>query len=142
MESPMSTGDWLSIEKRRSTRRHPNSGEALARFRMRLGPELDVLNVCDTGALVEATVRLAPGARLDVHVTTHAGRVLVRCRVVRSFACFVAADAIRYRGGLAFDQPVDTSGGYPVPATLQGTLQPSGNRYPGERPFEALEREK
>jgi hypothetical protein len=119
------------MEKRCNPRREPGAGEPLGRLRLRIGPDLDVLNISDSGALVESGVRLAPGSRLDVHVTTGRGRVLVRCRVIRSFAAVVRADSIRYRGGLAFDQVVDsTAAGYSLPAASQGDLAAAGNAYP------------
>lgn len=130
------------MEQRSKSRRVPTAGESLGRLRMRLGPELDVLDISDSGALVEGSVRLAPGARLDVHVITRGGRVLVRCRVMRAFACFVACDSIRFRGAIAFDEPVDSSPGYQVPATFQSSSRVSGSRYPDEPTFAGEEREK
>lgn len=78
-------------------------------MRLRTGTELSVINVADTGALVESGVRLLPGTRVDVHVVARCGRVLVRCRVVRVWVSALAAHVIRYRGAIVFDPPIDTS---------------------------------
>ena len=74
------------------------------------------MNVSNCGALVEGNVRLLPGRHLDVHVVTRDGRVLVRCRVARSFVCRLAFDGLWYRSALAFERNVDAaSGGQQVP---------------------------
>ena len=46
-------------ERRAQHRRLPQSDEPLARIRMRTGPELTVIDVSPSGALVEGHVRLA-----------------------------------------------------------------------------------
>ena len=91
------------MERRKASRRVPAPDEPLCRVRLRAGRELDV------GALVEGTTRLLPGTHVDVHVVTPEGRTLVRSRVVRAFVHRVGADAIRYRGALAFERAIDTS---------------------------------
>jgi hypothetical protein len=78
-----------------------------------------VLDASSSGALTETTERLLPGRRLDVHVMTQAGRVLVRGRVVRAHVCQLQPDAIHYRAALAFDQPIDAkASGYERPSVL------------------------
>jgi hypothetical protein len=79
-------------------------------MRLRTGRELVVIDVADSGALVEGDARLLPGTHLDVHVITRAGRVLIRSRVARAYVCIVQADAIRYRTALAFSTAIDASG--------------------------------
>ena len=96
-------------ERRRAPRRDPDREEPLARVRLRAGRELDVVNISDAGVLVDGNARLHPGAHVDVHVITRDGRVLVRSRVVRVFVAHLQADAIRYRGALAFEQTIDTT---------------------------------
>ena len=98
-------------DRRRVGRRTPAGNEPVSRVRLRIGPELHVLNVGDDGVLVESTTRLLPGARVDVHVVGRHGRVLVRSRVVRAWVSEVGATMVRYRSALLFDAPVDTSVG-------------------------------
>jgi hypothetical protein len=119
------------IERRRHVRRAPGSHEPVCRVRLRTGRELSVVDVSNDGALVEGA-RLLPGTHLDVHVTTHEGRILVRSRVVRAFVVSLQADAVRYRGALAFDRSIDTSLrlGYPMPSGDRATGDAQGSAYP------------
>ena len=94
-------------ERRQATRRTPGADESLRRMKLRIGPELTVLDIASGGALVEGTARLVPGARLDVHVVPRPGRVLVRTTVVRAWVSQLRSDSVTYRAGLRFDQVVD-----------------------------------
>jgi hypothetical protein len=98
----------FSIERRTRPRRTVLHGEPIARMRMRTGQELTVVDLSDTGALVEGAARLLPGTRVDVHVMTRGGRVLTRTRVSRARVSALAADRVTYQGALAFDAPVDS----------------------------------
>jgi hypothetical protein len=91
-------------DRRRAPRRLPRPAEAVSKVRLRTGRELQVVNIGPAGVLVEAAARLLPGTWVDVHVITTDGRELVRSRVVRAWVCHVSADAILYRGALAFDR--------------------------------------
>ena len=95
-------------ERRTLPRRAPVHTESLSRVRLRLGAELSVLNVSDFGVLIEGGYRLAPGSRVDVHVTTTGGRTLVRATVTRAHVSALRPDALCYRAALTFDQAVDT----------------------------------
>jgi hypothetical protein len=117
-------------DRRRSARRIPAPGEPLRRVRSRTGHELDLVDISQIGALIEGRVRLLPNTRLDVHLVLKAGRTLIRCRVVRAYVCHVEADLVRYRVGLAFEQTVDTSGGYHVPSVFPRDFQAAGTSYP------------
>jgi hypothetical protein len=120
-------------ERRRMARRTPGAQEPTCRVRLRTGRELSVVDLSDGGALVEGT-RLLPGTHLDVHVTTRDGRMLVRSRVVRAYVVDVRADAVRYRGALAFDRSIDTSrsGGYAMPSVDRMENGAQGSAYPRE----------
>src|SRR5688500_10171036 len=96
-------------ERRQAKRRTPGRDEPISRIRLRAGRELSLVDVSDTGALVEGPVRLLPGTHIDVHVVTRDGRVLVRSRVSRCTVVAVSADVVCYRGALVFDRPIDTA---------------------------------
>lgn len=101
-------------------------------MRLRAGRELTVIDLSDSGALVEGSTRLLPGTHVDLHVVTRDGRTLVRSRVVRAYVSHVQADAVRYRGGVAFDRAVDTSAaGYAIPGILAAAGASEGTGYPG-----------
>jgi hypothetical protein len=126
------------MERRRHSRRAPDPDERLARMRMRIGPELTVVNISNVGVLVEGPARLLPGTHLDVHVTGREGRALVRSCVVRAYVWHLRADAVRYRGALAFDRAIDTSAGYGFPGLAVPAAPPAGNGYPpGDAPTAA-----
>lgn len=119
------------MDRRRATRREPRCEEPLARVRLRTGQELDVINVSSSGVLVEGSARLLPGTRLDVHIVTRDGRVLVRCRVIRAFVCHIEADRVRYRGALAFERSIDAAViGEPFPVVGQAAAAGEGSAYP------------
>ena len=119
------------MERRRTTRREPSADEPLSRVRFRGGREVDVVNVSNTGLLVEGAARLLPGTHLDVHVVTKDGRVLVRSRVTRAYVSALEPDLIHYRGALAFERVVDTSAiGYAIPDVLIAAAAPEGIDYP------------
>ena len=117
-------------ERRRSVRRIPAQGEPIRRVRSRTGHELDVIDIASIGVQVECRSRLLPNTHMDIHLVTRTGRVLIRCRVVRASVCHVEADLVRYRVGLAFDQPLDTSAGYSVPGTFPREFRSMGSAYP------------
>ena len=118
------------IDRRLSPRRTPGFTEALRRIRSRTGGEFDVVNVSHTGLLVEGRARLLPNTHLDFHIVTHTGRVLIRCRVVRSFVWYLESDLVRYRVALAFDRVVDTAAGYSVLDPLPTEGLAVGTHYP------------
>ena len=119
------------MERRRTGRRVPASGEPISRVRLRTGRELLVVDVGDAGALVEGTARLLPGTHLEVHVVTADGRVLVRSRVARSAVSRLDADGVCYRSALAFDRIIDTRAlGYAIPQAIGSTPPPEGSPYP------------
>ena len=94
---------------------------------------MQVLDVSNWGVLVEGAARLLPGTHVDVHVVTPHGRVLVRSRIARCFVCLIEADALRYRGALAFERQVETSG-YFVPASGHDVVAAAGRVYPSGAP--------
>ena len=122
----------MELERRRVPRRIPGRGEPLSRLRMRTGGDLDVLDISDVGAQVEGSPRLLPGTRVDVHVVTPDGRVLVRGRVLRSYVCHLEAHLVRYRSALTFEVPVDTGiSGYQLPNVFEQATESQGIVYPG-----------
>jgi hypothetical protein len=119
------------MERRRILRRIPAADEPLSRLRLRTGRDLSVLDISDSGVLVEGA-RLLPGTHVDVHVVTGDGRVLVRSRVARAFVSDLRGDRVTYRSALAFERNVDTRpAGYPIPDTALGSVGAAGREYPG-----------
>jgi ribosomal protein L30/L7E len=121
----------MRVERRGATRRVPDVDDTLARLRLRAGRELAVVEISDTGALVETSGRLLPGTHVEVHVVTRDGRTLVRSRVTRAWVFAVAADALRYRAALVFDTRVNTTPSrVAITHTAPREGSGAGNRYP------------
>jgi hypothetical protein len=119
------------MERRRALRREPASDDPISRARLRTGRDVVVINVSNTGLLVEGPARLLPGTHVDIHVVTRDGRVLVRSRVTRAYVCTLTADTICYRGALAFERIVDTAAlGYAMPEPLVASVSSAGTSYP------------
>ena len=76
-------------------------------LRLRAGDGLRLLNTSSHGALIEGPCRLQPGRRLEVHVTTRAGRRLFWSRVVWVRVHRVRADQVEYLAGLEFEHAVE-----------------------------------
>jgi hypothetical protein len=75
--------------------------------RIRPGHTAEVLNLCTFGALVDTAHRLRPGTFVDLLIETPAYRAHVRARVVHARVSELAADRVRYCGGLAFERALD-----------------------------------
>jgi hypothetical protein len=124
-------------ERRQAPRRTPDTGEPLARLRLRTGREVGVVDVSDAGSLVEGLVRLIPGTHVDMHIVTRAGRVLVRCRVVRACVSRLDVDGVTYRSALSFEHPIDTTvAGYSMPDAARSAPSPQGTPYPLQPPVQ------
>lgn len=115
-------GRPTQLERRVAARRPPAADEPLACARLRTGRECRVVNLSNSGALLESAGRLLPGTHVDIHLVVRDGRMLVRGRVLRAFVCELSSDGVRYRAAVAFDHPVDTAAAPPVPPmTLPAT---------------------
>jgi hypothetical protein len=68
---------------------------------------VQVINVSDSGALIECSHRLLPGAAVDLHMAGDRGQIEpVRGRIIRAMVARLQPHAIRYRGALVFDRPL------------------------------------
>ena len=121
-----------SGERRAVSRRVPAADETLAHVRLRTGRELAVVDISDTGALLEGTARLLPGTHVEVHVVTREGRTLVRSRVTRASVFTLAADSLRYRAALAFDTRVNTAPSRVVATHTTPPAVAPGSSYPSQ----------
>lgn len=101
------------IERRREMRRPGGETRWGTRAVLRPGQQVNVINICSRGALVESSARLRPGAQTEMQLVGSGVRSSVKGRLAR---CYVAAlEPLRYRGVVIFDQcmevgDVSTSG--------------------------------
>lgn len=90
---------------RRRHRRHGAAGPYLQFARIRGGHDVLVVDVSAAGMLVESAHRLLPGTAVDVRLEGERHAVeIVRGRVVRCAVARLEANAIFYRGAIAFDR--------------------------------------
>jgi hypothetical protein len=114
-------------DDRRQCRRVPDANEhGIRSIRIRPGHAANVVDVSSSGALVETSHRLLPGAVVELHVETDGQRANVRGRVVRCSVVRVRAATVFYRGGIAFDRHLPwfvPEEGYRLPAAEQSDSQ-------------------
>lgn len=96
-------------ERRLVSRRTPLDDDPLRHIRLRGGKDGLVIDISSVGALVEGPARLLPGTGIEVQLATTIGRIIVRCRVVRSYVSGVSAEQVRYRGALRFEHAVNVA---------------------------------
>ena len=93
------------IERRTSRRRRRAECAWLVAARLRPGRDVRLLDLSSGGALVEASVRLLPGASVVLHLIAAGGPVSVCGKVLR---CRVSAldrsSGVRYHAALGFDR--------------------------------------
>lgn len=96
---------------RRREQRAGNPGAAIARATLRPGCPVLIVDVSPRGALVEGSRPLRPGARVQLHLVTAAGSVLISALVLRCAVWAIGAgdgaEGVIYRGALLFDERCD-----------------------------------
>jgi PilZ domain len=95
------------VDRRRESRSSATHVHSIA-ARIRGGHDVILLDVSASGARVEGTRPLRPGARVDVHLSRDSRRVTVPARVVRSLVAAIDADhGITYQAALSFERRCD-----------------------------------
>lgn len=110
----------VNAERRGTPRIRDVSAHGIASVRVRPGHHADLLDVSESGALVETTHRLLPGTAVEIQMETRAGRSSVRGRVVRCDVSKLFPASVWYRGAMQFDRHLPWSldaHGYGLPAT-------------------------
>jgi hypothetical protein len=107
--------------ERRRNRRHSGPEEhRIVSARIRPGHDVSVVDVSAGGVLVESERRLLPGSAVELHVRSAHRSQIVRGHIVRCAVARLRANAICYRGAIAFDHHLlwlldETVTGYAVP---------------------------
>ena len=94
-------------ERRLVPRRTPSASEPLVRIRVRGGHDCVVVDISSLGALVEGPARLLPTGETEAQLATRSGRIVVRCRIVRTYVCALTAGQVSYRCAIRFDRAID-----------------------------------
>jgi hypothetical protein len=109
-------------ERRRSRRRARPEEHRIVSARVRPGYDVSVIDLSAGGALVESERRLLPGAPVELHLRSDQRSEIVRGHVVRCAVARVRANAVGYRGAIAFDHNLlwlvdEAVPGYVVPGS-------------------------
>jgi hypothetical protein len=111
MGDPLTGGPPGPIERRISVRVEVASLSGVIHLRLPPGREAVLLNVSRNGACIEATSRLMPGGRVEMHLATQGWNwrghaTVTRCRV----SALVPDNGARYLAALHFDTPLGLGG--------------------------------
>ena len=93
-----------AVERRAAPRLSPSAIPSLKSVRLVAGPEVRLINISRSGALVESEARLSPGSNLCIRLVTEESMYLLKGRVVRARAAAFAGTTIRYQIAVAFDE--------------------------------------
>lgn len=95
-----------ALERRRHPRLIRVEWDGPVQARIRPGHDVVVIDLSHSGALVETSRRLTPGATAELQLEVVNGRHTTRAAVVRSYVCLLAADQLLFRTALEFERPV------------------------------------
>ena len=100
-----------SPDERRRARRRP-TGELpwLSAVQLPWGTEVKVLDISNSGVLLESPLRLVVGSTLDLQLVGQDGQVRVAARMVRSEIAGVDGFGVRYRAAAAFARELQIPG--------------------------------
>jgi hypothetical protein len=98
-------------DDRRRARRRP-TGELpwLSTVQLPWGTEVKVLDISNSGVLLESTLRLVVGSTLDLQLVGQDGQVRVPAKMVRSEIAGVDGLGVRYRAAAAFARELQIPG--------------------------------
>jgi hypothetical protein len=111
MDNPLTCTPTDPIERRVSARVEVASLSGVVHLRLPPGREAVLLDLSQDGACIEATSRLVPGGRVEMHLATQGWNwrghaTVTRCRV----SALVPDNGARYLAALHFDTPLGLDG--------------------------------
>ena len=109
----------LTIDRRTTRRLHRTEEHGVMTARVRPGHRAHLVDVSATGALIETSYRLLPGASVELHLETESTHTRIRGRVLRCAVVRVRPSFVHYRGAVAFDRS--------LPWFVDDTNRVSGN---------------
>lgn len=91
-------------DRRAHPRRARTSTSWYAAVLVRPGRAAVLIDISDSGALIEIDTPLCPGTRVHVQLSAHETRLTLVGQVARCYVASVTADTgVRYHGAIAFD---------------------------------------
>ena len=111
MGDPLTRTPTGRIERRVSARVEVASLSGVVHLRLLPGRDAVLLDLSQDGACLEATSRLVPGGRVEMHLATQGWSWRGRATVTRCRVSALAADSgARYLAALHFDTPLGLDG--------------------------------
>ena len=104
-----------STTRNRSRRVTPEEIEGFQGVSLNPGGDVDVLNVSNTGILVETQTRTKPGGAIQVHIAMVDADHVLQARIVRS-EIKTAGQGLHYELAIAFDETQHLVGSNDAPA--------------------------
>jgi len=92
------------INRRKAPRFPPSAIPFLRSVKLVAGPEVKLVNVSRTGALIESEARLSPGSALCLRLVTAESVYLLKGKIVRSRAAGLVGSVLYYQSAVAFDE--------------------------------------
>jgi hypothetical protein len=97
-------------ERRVASRKARGDVPWLSGIRLWSGPELELINISNTGVLVETGSKLPPGTMIDLQICGTATNLVVPARFMRSDVARVDGRGVRYLAAAAFATELDIDG--------------------------------
>jgi hypothetical protein len=110
-------------DRRRTRRRSGEDVPSLWSVRLPWGDALKVVNISNTGVLVESASKVAPGSTIKLHLLGEATNISVSARAIRSDVANVDGLGVKYHLAAAFSQEVLLPG-IDVPAAAVPAASP------------------
>jgi hypothetical protein len=126
-------------ERRIATRVAHEELSWLSDARLAWGTEIALVNISNSGVLLESGSKLAPGSTTELHLIGPVANVVVPVRFIRSEIAKVDPIGVRYRAAAEFDREIDlarlarasgktSSASHALGELLAGCLEDSGPR--------------
>ena len=108
-EPPTKDSDVPKVERRLATRLSNSEVGDHVQVSLPRAARTGLVNVSDTGVLIETNCQLFPGRTTDVFVRLRGERLALRATVVRSFLHSLTSEGLVYRSALHFERIIGLS---------------------------------
>ena len=92
------------IDRRKAVRLEPSQIPALKSARLVAGPEVKLINLSSSGALLESSTRILPGTGICIRLVATDATFLLRGRVLQSRASSLHGSELIYECRIALDE--------------------------------------
>lgn len=96
-------------DRRRARRRPPTDLAWVSGITLEWAADATLVNISESGALVETGSKLALGTTTELKLSGQAGALVVPARIIRSEIARIDGFGVRYHAATAFDRTIDLS---------------------------------